>query len=149
MHILTCYITHHPNLYWPYHTSPALYSKLLHRPIQLRGCLHEETCTDTSFIPGWLFYFVYRVYIMTGSFHISLFEGTLRVDKIHVRFKIANITNVLPVPVYRQTDFTPKRVYLIPLRDFVPEWNSRAGTTTGMNSCRGGSRRNDFCGGIM
>ena len=60
------------------------------------------------------FFISYRVCIMTGSFHISLFEGTLRVDKIHVRF-------VLPVPVYRQTDFTPKRVYLIPLRDFVPE----------------------------
>ena len=26
----------------------------------------------------------YRVYIMTESFHISLFEGTLHVDKIHV-----------------------------------------------------------------
>ena len=25
-----------------------------------------------------------RVYMMTGSFHISLFEGTLHVDKIHV-----------------------------------------------------------------
>ena len=26
----------------------------------------------------------YRVYMMTGSFHISLFEGTLYVDKMHV-----------------------------------------------------------------
>ena len=26
----------------------------------------------------------YRVYMMTGSFHISLFEGTLHIDKIHV-----------------------------------------------------------------
>ena len=26
----------------------------------------------------------YRVYMMTGSFHISLFEGTLHVDKTHV-----------------------------------------------------------------
>ena len=26
----------------------------------------------------------YRVYMMTGSFHISLFEGTLHVDKMHV-----------------------------------------------------------------
>ena len=26
----------------------------------------------------------YCVYMMTGSFHISLFEGTLHVDKIHV-----------------------------------------------------------------
>ena len=26
----------------------------------------------------------YRVYMMTGLFHISLFEGTLHVDKMHV-----------------------------------------------------------------
>ena len=26
----------------------------------------------------------YRVYMMTGSFHISLFEGTLHVDKMYV-----------------------------------------------------------------
>ena len=37
------------------------------------------------------FFISYRVYIMTGSFHISLAEGTLHVDKIHVRFKIANM----------------------------------------------------------
>ena len=30
------------------------------------------------------FLILYRVYIMTESFHISLFEGTLHVDKIHV-----------------------------------------------------------------
>ena len=41
----------------------------------------------------------YRIYMITGSFHISLFEGTLHVDKIHVRFKIANITHALLVPV--------------------------------------------------
>ena len=39
------------------------------------------------------FFISYRVYMMTGSFHISLFEGTLHVDKIHVRFKTANITH--------------------------------------------------------
>ena len=39
-------------------------------------------------------YFVsYCVSMMTGSFHVSLFEGTLHVEKIHVRFKIANITH--------------------------------------------------------
>ena len=26
----------------------------------------------------------YRVYMMTGLFHISLFEGTLHLDKMHV-----------------------------------------------------------------
>ena len=35
----------------------------------------------------------YRVYIMTGSFHILLFNSTFHVDKIHVWFKIANITH--------------------------------------------------------
>ena len=33
------------------------------------------------------------------------------------------------------------RVYMILLRDFVPEWNCRPGTTTGVNSRRGDSRR--------
>ena len=90
----------------------------------------------------------HRVYMMTGSFHISLFEGTLHVDKIHVWFKIANITHALSVPVYRQTDFTPKRwsfpVYRIPPRDFVLEWNSRPGTRAGVNSRRGDSRWHDI-----
>ena len=63
----------------------------------------------------------YRVYMMTESFHILLFNGTFHVDKIHVWFKIANIPHALPVPVYRQTDGWSFRVYMIPLRDFVPE----------------------------
>ena len=46
------------------------------------------------------FFISYRVYIMTVSFHILLFEGKLHVDKIHVRFKIAGITHALPFPVY-------------------------------------------------
>ena len=58
-----------------------------------------------------------RIYMMTGSFHISSFEGTLHVDKIQVRFKIVNITHALTVPVYRQTDFTPKRVVFSRLHD--------------------------------
>ena len=56
---------------------------------------------------------------MTGSFHISLFEGTLHVDKIHVRFTIAKITHALPVPVYQQTDLTPKLVVISCLQDTV------------------------------
>ena len=81
------------------------------------------------------FYYSYRVYIMTGPFHISLFEGTLHADKIHVRLKITNITHTLPVPVYRQTDFTPKRAVIFRLHDtvarsrtgvrFSPRYNNR------------------------
>ena len=66
----------------------------------------------------------YRVYMMTGLFHISLFEGTLHVDKMHVSFKIANITHALPVPVYRQTDFTPKRVVVSCLHDTVARFRT-------------------------
>ena len=79
----------------------------------------------------------YRVYMMTGSFHTSLFEGTLHIDKIHVWFNNANITQAL-----HRNGWT-FRVYMIPLRDFVPEWNFRPGTRTGVNSRRGDSRRHD------
>ena len=79
--------------------------------------------------------------MMTGSFHISLFEGTLHVDKIHLWFKIANITHALPVPVYWQTNFTPKRVVVSRLHDpaakfrtgvkFSPRYKNRAELTQG------------------
>ena len=36
------------------------------------------------------------------------------------------------------------RVYMIPLRDFVPAWNSRPGARTGVNSRRGDSRRHNM-----
>ena len=86
----------------------------------------------------------YRVYMMTGSFHtcILLFTGTFHVDEIHVWFKIANITHVLPVPVYRQTDFTPKWVVVLRLHDTVARF--RTGVKSGVT--RAGIT---FCGGIM
>ena len=83
----------------------------------------------------------YRVYMMTGSFHILLFKGTFHVDKIHLWFKIANITHALPVPLYRQTDFTPKRVVVSRLHDtvatfrigvrFSPRYENRGELTPG------------------
>ena len=36
------------------------------------------------------------------------------------------------------------RVYMIPLRDFIPEWKSRPGSRTGVNSRRGNSHRYDI-----
>ena len=41
------------------------------------------------------------------------------------------------------------RVYMIPLRDFVPEWNSRPGTTTGWTHAGVTPASMTFCGGIM
>ena len=71
------------------------------------------------------FFISYRVYIMTGSFHILLFKGTFHVDKIHLWFKITNITHALPVPLYRQTDFTPKWVVVSCLHDTVARFRIR------------------------
>ena len=84
----------------------------------------------------------YRVYMMTGSFHILLFNGAFHVDKIQVWFKIANITHALPVPVYRQTDFTPKWVAVSRLHDTVARF--RTGARTGVISRRGDSRRHNI-----
>ena len=96
----------------------------------------------------------YRVYMKTGSFHISLFEGTLHVDKIHVWFNIGNITHALLVPVYQQTDFPPERVDVSRLHDTVakisyqseilapvrqPGWTHAGATRACMT----------FCGGIL
>ena len=50
--------------------------------------------------------------------------GTRLVDKMHVCFKIANITHALPVPVYLQTDFTPKRVVVSCLHDTVARFRT-------------------------
>ena len=63
------------------------------------------------------FFISYHVYIMTRSFHISLFEGTLHVDKIHVRFKLANITG-RPISNRNWWSF---RFYMTLLRHFVLE----------------------------
>ena len=71
------------------------------------------------------FFISYRIYIMTGSFHILLFKGTFHVDKIHLWFKITNITHALPVPLYRQTDFTPKWVVVSCLHDTVARFRIR------------------------
>ena len=64
-----------------------------------------------------------------SNLYISLFEDTLHVAKIHVWFKITKITHVLPLPVYRQTDFRPKRVAVSSLHDtgvkFSPWYNNQ------------------------
>ena len=57
----------------------------------LRGCLHEKTGTGASFIPGWLFDFVWL-----GRYTSCWKNRRVIPNRNH--------------PVYRQTAFTPKRV---------------------------------------
>ena len=128
----------------PWSQRSLILIRIITKERTLRGCLHEKTRTGASFIQGWLFNLVSPLY--TGSSHISLFEGPLHVDEIHVWFKLVNITHALPVPVYRQTDVRSKRVVVLCLNDTAarPEWNSRPGTRTGVKSRRGDSRRHDI-----
>ena len=93
-------------------------------PIQgVRGRLHEKLAPAR--VSYWDDFLIsYRIYMMTGSFHISLFEGTFHVDKIHVWFKIANIMHPLHIPVYWQTDFTPKRVIVSHLHDTIERFHT-------------------------
>ena len=106
--------------------------------------MRKFTLAWVSFLDDFLI--LYPVYMMTGSFHISLFEGIFHVNKIYVWFKIATITHALPFPVHQQTDFPPKYLVVsrLLLRDFLPEWNSRPGATTGVNSHRGDLCRHDI-----
>ena len=86
--------------------------------LSLRGFLHEKTRTGASFIQGWLFHFV-----------------------IHMWCKITNIAHGLLIPVYQQTDFTPKRVVILCLHDtvarfctrveFSPQYNNQGELTPG------------------
>ena len=79
----------------------------------------------------------YRVYIMTESFHISLFEGA-RVIQNRKHYAC-----VIRSSVSHRNGWS-FRVYMIPLPDFVPEWNSRPGTRTRVNSRRGDLRRHNI-----
>ena len=98
------------------------------------------------------FLILYCVYMMTGSFHILLFEGTLYIDKIHVWFKITNITHVLdsfqstgrPISHCFWWNVWSFCIYMIPLWDFVRVWISRPGTTAKVNSPWGNSCRHDI-----
>ena len=75
------------------------------------------------------FFISYRV--MIGSFHISLFEGTLHFDKIHVRFKIGNITNALPVPCSLPVDRFHTVARFRTGVKFSPWYNKRGELTPG------------------
>ena len=107
------------------------------------GVFTWENSHGREFHTGMTFLFRIEFTLWLGHF-----EGTLHVDKIHVRFKITNITHELPVPVTRQTDFTPKRVVISRLHDtvvrfrtgvkFSPRYNNRGGSRWG------DSRRHDI-----
>ena len=78
----------------------------------------------------------YRVYRLMSHFISLLYEGTFHVDKIQEQAKIADIMHALPIPVYWQTDFTPKTSGHFTFTSYRCEISySCSGATTSVNSC--------------
>ena len=72
----------------------------------------------------------------------------LKVHFMLIRFNIANMRMRYPFQstsrLISHRNLWSFRFFMIPLRDFVREWNSRPVTTTGVNSRRGDLRRHDI-----
>ena len=81
------------------------------------------------------FVILQHVYMMTGSFH-TMFTWKLNADeaildwqKLRMRYLFQSTCK--PISHRNEWSF---RFYIIPLRNIVPEWNSRPGARTGVNS---------------
>ena len=116
--------------------------------LHIRGCLRGKTRIGACFILGWLFDFRSHLHDDSLGHVISRY---LKVNIMLIKYmcdsKLQKLHMRYLFQFYRQTNVIPKRVVvsrLIPLRDFVPEWNSRCGTTTGVNSRQGDLRRHDI-----
>ena len=90
----------------------------------------------------------YCVYMMTGSFHVSLLKLHLMLIKymcdsqsqtLRMRYPFQSTSR--PISHRNLWSF---RVCMIPLRGFAPERNSHPGTTTGVNSRQGDSHLRDI-----
>ena len=105
--------------------------------------IYEKAHTGASFIPGWLFYFVSCLnydWVISYLF-IWRYPSCWDSKSQTLRMRYPFLSTSRPISHRNVWSF---RVYMMPLRDFLPEWNSRPGATTGVNSRRGDSRRHDI-----
>ena len=111
--------------------------------VESQGVFTSENRTGASFIPGWLFYFVSRLHYDWVISYLVIWRYTSCWDSksqtLRMRYPFQSTSR--PISHRNVWSF---RVYMMPLRDFVPEWDSRPGPTTGLNSRRGHSRRHDI-----
>ena len=81
--------------------------------VTIRGCLHEKTRTCASFIPEWLLDFASREHVFSSS-HDQIDENAC------AAYPFGQFSG-RPILHRNKWSF---RVYIIPLQNFVPEWNS-------------------------
>ena len=114
---------------------------------QVTRCLHEKTRTGTSFTLRWLFDFVSGLHddwVISYRYlkvHFMLMKYTCVSKSQTLRMRYSFQSTGRPISHRNGWSF---RVYMIPLRDYVPEWNSRPGTRTGVNSRQGDSRQHNI-----
>ena len=102
----------------------------------VRGCLDEKTRSGASLIPGGILDFVTRYKFACFSLsHEQHDDAIQNWWKLRMRYPFQSTGR--PISHWNEWSF---RVYMIPLRNFVAEWNSRSITTTGVNSRRCDSR---------
>ena len=111
--------------------------KFVHKCMTGRENLHRrEFLTGMTFwsrftFTWWLGHFISR-YVKV-HFMLIKYMCDSKSDTLRMRYPFQSTDR--PISHRNVWSF---RVYMIPLRDFVPEWDSRPGTTTGMNSRRHG-----------
>ena len=103
------------------------------------GSLHEKTCTGASFILG--YYVLLLTFTCLYVFCRSL-TNTKMSSWINKSYACATRSSLTADRFHTET--RSFHVYMTLLRNFVSEWNSLSGTTTGVNSRRSDSRRHDI-----
>ena len=128
---------------------PRAYMKgsVIFRLVSLGGVYWEnshrrESHTGMTFwfciaFTWWLGHFISRY--LKVHFMLIKYMCDSKLQTLHMRYPFQSTGR----PISHRNGWS-FRVYMIPLRDFVPEWNSRPGTRTGVNSRRGDSRRHDI-----
>ena len=118
------------------------------QPWDSKGVFTWENSHRHEFHTGMTFLFCIAFTLWLGHFisrylkvHFMLIKYTCDSKSQTLRMRYPFQSTGRPISHRNGWSF---RVYMIPLRDFVPEWNSRPGTRTGVNSRRGDSRRHDI-----
>ena len=102
----------------------------------LRGCLHVKTRTGASLIPVWHCHFIPRLHEWT--LHVVKRDCDAQVTPYWIGCRRMRVRYPFQTPrgVISCWSEQPNRVYLTSEWVFVPEWKSRPGTVTGVNSRR-------------
>ena len=85
----------------------------------------------------WLSHFISRY--LKVHFTLIKYKCDSKSPTLHMRYPFQSTGT--PISCRNRWSF---RVYMILSWDFIPEWNSRPGTTTGVNSRQGDSRQHDI-----